>query len=120
MPPRRANRKQVSPALSPATAETAQTSQVRRSGSPRCAAPSEDTEENFDLANISGGEGEEDQHPAQPLIDTETTTPEVDSGVNNPDIVVAAKNQADDVAYFYDKLIDGYECKICRYEFLHY
>jgi hypothetical protein len=33
---------------------------------------------------------------------------------------VAAKNQADDVAYFYDKLIDGYECKICRYEFLHY
>lgn len=118
MPPRRANRKQVSPALSPATAETPQTTQVQRSGCPRHAAPSE---ENFDLANISGGEGEEDQHPAQPLIDTETTIPEVDSGINNPDIVVArdSKNQADDVAYFYDKFKDGYECKICRYEFLH-
>lgn len=113
MPPRRANRKQVSvPALSPATAETRpQATQVRRSGCPRRAAPSE---ENFDLANISGGEGE-DQHPAEPLIDTETTIPEVDSGINNPDIVAREpKNQADDVAYFYDKLIDGYECKICR------
>jgi hypothetical protein len=109
------------PVLSPATAETRpQTAQVQPSGCRRRAAPSE---ENFDLANISGGE-EEDQHSAQaqPLIDTETMVPEVDSGINNPDIVVArdSKNQADDVAYFYDKFIEGYECKFCRYEFLHH
>lgn len=105
MPPRRANRKQVIPETQP------QTTQVRRSGCPRHAAPGE---ESFDLAIISSGEGEEeDQATAQPPIDTETI-PEVDSGINNPDTIVTPKNQADDVAFFYNKLPDKYECIFCR------
>jgi hypothetical protein len=105
MPPRRANRKQVIAETQP------QTTQVRRSRRPQHAAPSE---ESFVLANISSDEGEEeDRATAQPPIDTETI-PEIDSGINNPDIVVTPKNQADDIAFFYDKLPDKYECVICR------
>ena len=106
MPPRRANRKQVIAETQP------QTTQVRHSRRPQHAAPSE---ESFDLANISSGEGEEeeDQAIAQSPIDTETI-PEIDSRINNPDIIVTPKNQADDIAFFYDKLPDKYECVICR------
>jgi len=127
MPPRQANRTSV-PAIPPATTENLpQTTQVRRSGRSRHAPPGGEC---FDLANISGDEEEEeDQHPtqaaAQPPISTdstETTIPEISSGINNPDIVVTrdSKNQAEDVAFFYNKFPKGYECKFCRWVFPHY
>ena len=105
MPLHQANQKQVIAETQP------QTTQVRHSRCPQHAAPSE---ESFDLVNISSGESEEeDQAIVQPPINTETIL-EIDSCINNPDIIVTPKDQADDIAFFYDKLPNKYECIICR------
>jgi len=128
MPPRQAKRTRASaPALPPATVENLpQTTRVQRSGRSGHAPPGG---EYFDLANISGNEEDEDeesqlsaQAAAQPPIGTDSTIPEINSGINNPDIVATSgsRNQAEDVAYFYDKFPTGYVCKFCKYVFPHY
>jgi hypothetical protein len=115
MPPRRTDqRKESVPVPPPATVETRPgTTPVHRSGRPRPAAQSG---ESFDLANITGSEDEdEDQRPAQPPIGTQTTIPENDSDINNPDIVATHNpKQAGDIHYFFEKLPEIYQCKICK------
>ena len=96
------------PAPLPVTVEPG----IRRSRQPRHAAPGG---ESFNLANISGSKDEEEDHsPEQLLIGTEITVTEDededDRGINNPNIIMTrdSKNQAEDIQFFYDKLLDNY------------
>jgi hypothetical protein len=81
------------------------TQTTRRSERSRPASPGG---EDFDFTTISDGEEEDGQPP------TQTTIPKNNTGINDPNIIPSAKNKASDVHYFFNKLLDKYQCKFCK------
>lgn len=77
-------------------------------------APAPGDLETFDLDNISPDEDEDGEAGES----TQAAVPGRDLGINNPDIVAPKKRKAGDVHYFFEKLEDNWQCKICKYVLL--